>query len=65
MNRLHDSDDLPLPPLSDTAAVEILAFLEAMHQIFETRYATQIWRYYKTHGLARTTSQARTDDEPF
>lgn len=56
---------IPLPLLSDEAAFEILDFLGAMFKIFETRYASQIHRYYETINIDRTHPPAFTDDEPF
>ncbi|NMM37051.1 MAG: hypothetical protein HHJ09_05985 [Glaciimonas sp.] len=56
---------IPLPPLSDEAAVEILDFLGVMFQIFETRYANQIYRYYQTSNIVRPHPSTTTDDEPF
>ena len=41
---------IPLPQLSDEAAVEILDYLEAMFQIFEISYAKQIARYYEANS---------------
>ena len=38
--------DLPLPRLSDAAAVEIHRFLETIFDLFEARYGHQITRYY-------------------
>ncbi len=37
---------IPLRPLSDEAAVEILDFLQVFTTDFETRYGEQIRRYY-------------------
>ncbi len=37
---------IPLPPLSDKAAVEILDFLQIFTNDFENRYSNQIRRYY-------------------
>lgn len=54
--------------LSDEAAVEILNFLEVTFQIFETRYAHQIYRYYDSisqHNIVKCTPQKNTDDPPF
>lgn len=46
-----DSDhlylDIPLPSLSDDAAVEILDFLHAIVLRFETHYGGEIHRYYE------------------
>jgi len=56
---------IPLPPLSDEAAFEILDFLGAMYQIFETRYADHIWRHYQTSNIVRSHPSKTNDDEPF
>jgi len=37
---------IPLPHLSDKAAVEILDFLQVVTNDFENRYGNQIRRYY-------------------
>ncbi len=63
MKNLHDHG-IPLPPLSDEAAFEILDFLGAMYQIFETRYADQIGRYYQTSNIVQSPSKTN-NDEPF
>jgi hypothetical protein len=68
MNADQPDHGIPLPMLSDEAAVEILNFLEVTFQIFETRYAHQIGRYYDSisqHNIVRTTSSKMTDDPPF
>jgi hypothetical protein len=64
MNHLPDYG-IPLPPLSDEAAVEILDFLGAMFQIFETSYASQICRYYMNNNNVRPHPSITTDSEPF
>lgn len=56
---------IPLPPLSDQAAAEILDFLGAMFQIVETRYADQIHRYYQSNNIVRPPPLTSIDDEPF
>lgn len=55
----------PLPYLSDEAAVEILDYIETMYQIFETRYASQINRYYRNTGVLKSQPPGSRDDEPF
>lgn len=55
----------PLPHLSDEAAVEILDYIETMYQIFETRYASQISRYYRSTDILRSQPPRSRDDEPF
>ncbi|NDP40770.1 MAG: hypothetical protein GZ093_18895 [Rhodoferax sp.] len=64
MNGLPENG-IPLPPLSDEAAVEILDFLGAVFQIFETRYANQIYRYYQANNIVRSHPSTITDCEPF
>ena len=59
---------IPLPMLSDEAAVEILNFLEATFQLFETHYARQIYRYYDSisqHNIVQHPPYKNTDDPPF
>ena len=64
MNKLPDHG-IPLPPLSDAAAAEILDFLGALYQIMETRYASQIHRHYQASNIVRLPPTTSTDDEPF
>jgi len=64
MNKLPDHG-IPLPPLSDDAAFEILEFLGALFQIVETRYANQIYRYYQTNNIIRPSPSTTNQDEPF
>jgi hypothetical protein len=60
---------IPLPLLSDEAAVEILYFLEATFQIFETHYANQIGRFYESlaqrNMIASHSPKVPNDDPPF
>jgi len=68
MNTDQPDHGIPLPMLSDEAAVEILNFLEVTFQIFETRYAHQIHRYYESisqHNIVQYTPSSTTDDPPF
>ncbi len=69
MNTDHPDHGIPLPMLSDEAAVEILNFLEVTYQIFETHYAHQIYRYYESisrHNIVQHTASAITEDDlPF
>ena len=68
MNTDQPDHAIPLPMLSDEAAVEILHFLEATFQIFEARYAHQIQRYYDSiaeHNIVQYTPSATADDPPF
>lgn len=69
MNTDQPDHGIPLPMLSDEAAVEILNFLEVTFQIFETRYAHQIYRCHESisqHNIGQYTPSAITgDDLPF
>ena len=69
MNTDHPDHGIPLPMLSDEAAVEILNFLEMTYQIFETRYAQQIYRHYDSisqHNIVQCTRSGITEDDlPF
>jgi len=68
MNTDQPDHGITLPMLSDEAAVEILNFLEVTFQIFETRYAHQIHRYYESlaqHNIVQYTPSETTDDPPF
>ena len=68
MNTDQPDHGIPLPMLSDEAAVEILNFLEVTFQIIETRYAHQIHRYYDSisqHNIVKCTPQKNTNDPPF
>jgi hypothetical protein len=72
---MRDDPDLhtmPLPPLSDEAAVEVLDFLHDLIDRFESQYASQILRYYderSQHNIVQTQSVLPsvlpTDDPPF
>ena len=42
--------NIPLPPLSDDAVVEILDFLQAIALRFEVLYGGEIHRYYEQHS---------------
>ena len=64
MNKLPDYG-IPLPPLSDEAAVEILDFLATVFQIFEISYASQIARHYMNANIIRPHPRINNDDEPF
>ena len=64
----HGHHDIPLPPLSDEAAVEILDFLQAFILSFETRYGDQIRRYYDDRSydnIRQYHSSTPSDDPPF
>ena len=55
------------PPLSDQAAVDLLAFLHDLVAGFEARYGAQIHRYYEErseHNLRRHVPPLSGDD-PF
>lgn len=68
MNTAQPDHGVPLPSLSDEAVVEILHFLEAMFQTFETRYAHQIDRYYDSisqHNIVQYSPSETNDDPPF
>jgi len=59
---------IALPRISDKAAVEILNFIEVVHQLFENRYARQIHRHYDSqsqHHLAQSSPNSSGDDPPF
>jgi hypothetical protein len=59
---------IPLRPLSDEAAVEILDFLQVFTNDFENRYGNQIRRYYEErsrHNIVRGNPCVATDDPPF
>ncbi len=57
-----------LPRISDEAAVEILNFIEVMHQLFEDRYGRQIHRHYDSLSQQNTVQShpiSSDDDPPF
>ena len=59
---------IPLPSLSDEAAVEIRDFLEVLTIDFECRYRNQIRRYYdqrSRHNIVQTHPAGSNDDPPF
>lgn len=59
---------IPLRPLSDESAVEILDFLQVFMVDFENRYYNQIRRYYDSrsqHNIVQYTPSTNTDDPPF
>ncbi|MFS2168143.1 hypothetical protein [Variovorax sp. Varisp62] len=61
-------DDVPLPRLSDDAAVEIYHFLEYLFDLFEARYGDQISRFYEDrsrHNLVEPDPNLELDDPPF
>ena len=59
---------IPLGPLSDEAAVEILDFLQVFMTDFENRYSNQIQRYYDQRSrlnIVQISSSVAIDDPPF
>ena len=61
-------DELPLPRLSDAAAVEIHHFLETIFDLFEARYGAQITRYYESlskDNLVGYDGDPQPGDPPF
>lgn len=59
---------IPLRPLSDEAAVEILDFLQEFLLNFEIRYGDQIRRYYDDRSyenIRQYHSPTSADDPPF
>ena len=62
------SDGVPLPRLSDDAAVEIYHFLKHLFNLFENRYGDQISRFYEDisrHNLIEPDPNIELDDPPF
>ena len=56
------------PPLSDQAAVDLLAFLHDLVAGFEARYFDQIHRYYEDkseHNLRQHAPPPAQVDDPF
>lgn len=61
-------DGVPLPRLSDEAAVEIYLFIEHLFLLFESRYGDQIRRHFddlSQHNLIGPDFDSRLDDPPF
>ena len=59
---------VPLRPLSDEAAVEILDFLQVFANDFENRYSNQIRRFYDDrshHNIVQRNPFAASGDPPF
>jgi hypothetical protein len=61
---------VPLPPLSDQAAVDVLAFLYDALETFEAHYGAQIRRHYQDHAYEamvrhRLDEGSDAGDEPF
>jgi len=64
----HGYQCIPLRPLSDEAAVEILDFLQVFTTDFEIRYGRQIRRYYNDrsrHNIVQDHPFAASGDPPF
>ena len=64
----HGYQCIPLPSISDEAAVEILDFLQVFTNDFENRYGDQIRRYYderSRHNIVRSNPCVANDDPPF
>ncbi len=64
----HGYPCIPLRPLSDEAAVEILDFLQVFTTDFEIRYGAQIRRYYddrSRHNIVRSNPSVVSGDPPF
>ena len=62
------SNGVPLPRLSDAAAVEIYLFIEHMFLLFESRYGDQIRRHFddlSRHNLIGPDFDSPLDDPPF
>lgn len=64
----HDTAPIPLPRLSDDAAVQIHDFIHHVLDLFEARYGDQIHRYYderSVHNMIQSDPSPDTDDPPF
>ena len=62
------SEGVPLPRLSDEAAVEIYMFIEHVFLLIESRYVDQIRRYFddhSEHNLIGPDFDSPPDDPPF
>ena len=62
------SPEIPMPRLSDDAAVEIHHFLETLFDLFEARYGNQISRFYDSmsrDNLIETDHDPQPGDPPF
>lgn len=61
-------DGVPLPRLSDEAAVEIYLFVEHVFLLIESRYGDQIRRHFhdlSEHNLIGPDFDSPLDDPPF
>ena len=59
---------IPMPRLSDDAAVQIHDFIGHFLDLFEARYGDQIHRYYNdrsAHNMAGPEPTRSIDDPPF
>ncbi|CAM3859482.1 hypothetical protein [Roseateles saccharophilus] len=62
----HDS--IPLPRLSDEAAVELYLFVEHLFMLLESRYGDQIRRHFDDrdrHNLLDADPDRSANDPPF
>jgi len=60
--------DIPMPPLSDDAVVQIHDFIHHVLDRFEARYGDQIHRFYADlcrDSLIHSDSGPNLDDPPF
>ena len=60
--------DIPMPPLSDDAVVQIHDFIAHVLDLFEARYGDQIHCYYddrSAHNMIRADTPPNIDDPPF
>ena len=61
-------DAVPLPRLSDEAAVELYLFVEHLFLLIESRYGQQIRRHFDDrdrHNLVEPDPDRPLDDPPF
>jgi len=61
-------DGVPLPRLSDEAAVELYLFVEQLFLLIESRYGAQIQRHFldlDRHNLVEPDPDRPWDDPPF
>ncbi len=68
MSTEPSSINIALPCISDEAAVEILNFIEVVHQLFEDHYGRQIHRHYDSlyrHNIVQSHPVSSNDDPPF
>ena len=68
MSTEPSSVTIALPGISDEAAVEILNFIEVVHQLFEDRYGRQIHGHYDSlsqHNIVQSHPISTDDDPPF